>query len=120
MCVTRTVLFLLVIHRPTIFSPLINTSLLPIDASCTKTCAKISFQKSDMTRYDNFYVCQLARGPFFFFFFPCFETTEICLGSTKMDNFTGKNHISRRKKSAKLTLPLKYIPLTPLLGTEPM
>ena len=23
-----------------------------------------------------------------------FETTEICLGSTRMDNFTRKNHIS--------------------------
>ena len=27
-----------------------------------------------------------------------FETTEFCLGSTKMDNFTGKNHISCREK----------------------
>ena len=58
--------------------------------------------------------------PFLFFVLFCFschffETTEICLGSTKME-ITGKNHISRSEKiGKKLTLPpLKNIPLTPL------
>ena len=32
------------------------------------------------------------------FFFSLFETTEICLGYTKMENFYRKKHISRREK----------------------
>ena len=39
-----------------------------------------------------------------------FETTEICLGPTKVEISTGK------KKSGKVTLPLlENIPLTPLI-----
>ena len=34
----------------------------------------------------------------FIFWLSLFKTTEICLESTKMDNFTRKNHISRREK----------------------
>ena len=35
----------------------------------------------------------------FVFCLSLFETTEICLGSTKMDNFAGKNHISCSEKN---------------------
>ena len=37
----------------------------------------------------------------FFFCLSLFETTEICFGSTKMNNFTRKNHISPREKIRK-------------------
>ena len=60
-------------------------------------------------------IMKMSGGPFFlslfsflFFFFSLFETTEICLGLTIMENFTGKN-ISRREKSGKVTLPLLKI-----------
>ena len=59
----------------------------------------------------------MSRGPFFFFFWlSLFETTEICLGSTKYGNFyQEKKAFGVGKKSGKVTLPLlKNIPLMPL------
>ena len=53
-------------------------------------------------------VMKMSRGPFFFLlllFLSLFETTEICLGSTKMEISTRKKHISRREKIKKVTLP---------------
>ena len=38
---------------------------------------------------------------FFSFFLSAFETTEVCLGCTKMENFTEKKHISCREKNRK-------------------
>ena len=58
---------------------------------------------------------KMGRGTFFFFCFLLFET-EICFGSTKMENFYREKacHASR-KKLGKVTLPpLKNILLTPL------
>ena len=48
---------------------------------------------------------------FFFFFFFCFlfsETTEICLGSTKMEIFTWKKHFSQEKKKDFLPPPKNF------------
>ena len=54
---------------------------------------------------------------FFFFFFSLLETTEICLGSTKMKIYTGKKSISRREKIGKsdFATPEKYASYTPLI-----
>ena len=43
---------------------------------------------------------RVSWEPFFFFafFFSLFETAKICLGSTKMENSTGKKHIWCREK----------------------
>ena len=56
---------------------------------------------------------KVSRGPVsflnFIYLFIClspFETTEICLGSTKMDYFfTGKKHISSQEKIGESDLP---------------
>ena len=43
---------------------------------------------------------KMSRSPpFFFFCLSLFETTQICSGSTKMDKFARKNHISHREKN---------------------
>ena len=75
---------------------------------------------------------KISRGFFFFFFFfvtfcslfffflSLFETNEICLGFTKMDNLPGKSIFHTGKKSGKMTLPpLKNIPLMPLHQGQP-
>ena len=55
----------------------------------------------------------------FLFLFSIFESTEICLWSTKNEISTGKRHFTPKKKPGKVILPplknLKNIPLTPLL-----
>ena len=50
---------------------------------------------------------------FFFFFLSLFETTEICLGSTRMDNSYREKTCHAWKSDF---APSGNIPLTPLLG----
>ena len=59
---------------------------------------------------------KMSRSPLFFFFcLSLFETTEICLGCTKMEICTGKKAFHAGKKLGNVTLsPLKNIPLRPL------
>ena len=46
------------------------------------------------------------------FCFSRFETTEICLGCTKMENSTGKKHAGKKSEKVTLTIwkifPLRY------------
>ena len=66
--------------------------------------------KMEGERYENeqrtsflfvFVFCLFCLFVCLFFCLSLFETTEICLGSTKMDNFPGKNHISCLEKIRK-------------------
>ena len=60
---------------------------------------------------------KLSRRLFFFFCLSLFETTEICLGSTKMEISTRKKHFTLGKNRENLLCPhppKKNIPLTPL------
>ena len=65
-------------------------------------------------RYEN------EQRTFFFNCFSLFETTKICLGCTKMDNFYWGNHISHREKIGKTDFApsekyFSYAPDTPPL-----
>ena len=65
------------------------------------------------------WVTEWGEDPFFPLFFSLFKTTQICFGSTKMQNLLPGKSISpfsrREKNQEKWLCPLRKFPVTPLI-----